>query len=251
MHSRPSASLLLAAIVAVAAILSAACSPTAGGPRASEAIASPPASLPASPTAGPPATPSAEPTANPEPTTAPTPQPTFTPREQALLDMIRPDAREACTPHRANLPEAAAGVECRPAKGPAARVGFYAYANDHDAATAYFARLAEHRVKPLSGDCVKGVPGDNAWLPGDLEPELRDDPDAVVIDDNAYMAQRDGCFLDGGTANVRLTCDGGIYVGVLGRSDDLAALFDWTWSYAPGVEPSIPGAPGLCHYLQG
>ena len=49
----------------------------------------------------------------------------------------------------------------------------------------------------ISGDCVKGVPGDNAWLPGDLEPELRDDPDAVVIDDNAYMAQRDGCFLDG------------------------------------------------------
>ena len=258
MNSRPSPLLPLATIVAAIAVILAACGstpdPSTGSPQPATptptTVAQAPTPAPTTP--APPATPSAVPTANPQPTTRPTPQPTFSPREAALVDLLRPDVRHDCAPRRVGLPAGAShGVECRPSAGPAARVGVYAFANDHDAAVAYFARLAEHGVKPLTGDCVQNKPGDNAWMPGDLEPEVFDDPDAVIVDGKAYMAQRNGCFLDGGTANVRLTCNGGIYIGILGRSDDLAELVDWAWTYAPGVELSMPDAPGICHYLLG
>jgi hypothetical protein len=191
--------------------------------------------------------------AKPPKPTAP-PAPTFTAAEKALLAQIRPDARKDCAPRRADLPKkATAGVECRPSNGPAARVGFYAFPSDRLAALAYFDRLAEFGVKPLTGDCFHGVPGDLAWTPGDGEPELEDDPDSgIVIDGYAYIVYRDGCFVDDeGMANIRITCGGGVYVGVLGRTADLGALSHWTETNAPGVEVSVPSVPGICYFQDG
>jgi hypothetical protein len=237
----------------------AACGSTPASPTATPPAATPvPTTVAQAPTPAPtkpapPATPSAQPAATPEPTAKPAPQPTFSPREAALVDLLRADAKERCAPRRANMPDGvSAGIECRPTDGPAARVGVYSYPTDRDAATAYFARLAEHGVKPLTGDCVQGTPGDNAWMPGDLEPELDNDTDnAVFVEGKGYMTERNGCFLDSGTANVRITCDGGIYIGILGRSDDIATLFDWAWTHAPAAEPEMPDGPGICDYLRG
>jgi hypothetical protein len=262
MNSRPSPLLPLATVVAAIAVALAACSSTPSPTGAPQPVTASPTTVAQGPTptpaaAAPSATPlpepTAEPIATPKPTTRPTPQPTFSPREAALVDLLRQDAKERCAPRRSDLPSGvSAGIECRPTNGPAARVGVYVYPTDHDAAAAYFARLAEHGVKPLTGDCVQGTPGDNAWMPGDLEPELEGDTDgAIVIDGKGYMAQRNGCFLDGGTANVRITCDGGIYIGILGRSGDIAELFDWAWTHAPDAEPEMPNGPGICDYLNG
>jgi hypothetical protein len=128
------------------------------------------------------------------------------------------------------------------------RVGAYQFASDRDAATAYFARLAANGVTPRSGDCNSGVPGDNAWTPGDDEGEVDgDDPYGVVWNGVAYVISRDGCFVDeAGQANARAVCGGGIYLGVVGATHDVKAVYDWMWKYAPGIEMSTPSAPGLC-----
>ena len=54
-------------------------------------------------------------------------------------------------------------------------------------------------------------------------------------------------------ANFRATCWGftGTYVGVLGRTSDLAALEAWAWEYPDDVEQSTPGPPGICPYEPG
>jgi hypothetical protein len=220
-----------------------------GPPPAATPDPATPTSSPARPTAEPPAPAPAKPT---NPTQPPAPK--FTAAEKALLAQIRPDARKDCAPRRSNLPKKAiAGVECRPSKGPAARVGFYAFPSDRLAAQTYFDRLAEHGVKPLTGDCHHGAPGDLAWTPGDGERELEGDPDSgIVIDGYAYVVYRDGCFVDDeGTANIRVTCGGGVYVGVLGRTADLRALSQWTETNAPGLEVSVPSAPGICYFQDG
>jgi hypothetical protein len=63
-----------------------------------------------------------------------------------------------------------------------------------------------------------------------------------------YSTNRSGCFLDeNGTANVRVTCGDGIYIGVLGRDADVSMLYEWTIQYPPSVMPGqdlIP--PGIC-----
>ena len=56
---------------------------------------------------------------------------------------------------------------------------------------------------------------------------------------------RIGCFIDEyGNANARVTC-GSVYVGILGRKDDLADIERWAWSSSGG--PVVPGEPpGIC-----
>ncbi len=60
-----------------------------------------------------------------------------------------------------------------------------------------------------------------------------------------WVVGRSGCFLDDdGTANVRLTC-GPTYIGIVGRSGDLAALDEWAWRSEAGQVPS-GDPPGIC-----
>jgi hypothetical protein len=157
--------------------------------------------------------------------------------EQYLVDELRSEVRETCGPRTAGLPTGAiAGVECRVSTALVARVGAYRFDSPQAAASAYLGRLATAGVTFGSGDCTAGKSGDDAWADGASG--------LVQFADSEWQTQRVGCFLDEyGTANVRVTC-GSTYVGVLGRTDDLAALHEWAWlnPVMNVLEPS----PGIC-----
>ena len=108
--------------------------------------------------------------------------------------------------------------------------------------------MASYDVKPTTGDCWIGLPSDVAWTPGDLDPDVANDPNyGVVYDGKPYSVLRGGCFVDeGGHANIRLTCGDGVYVGVLGRTDDISRLVGWTWRLRAGIEEPTPMPPGIC-----
>jgi hypothetical protein len=44
---------------------------------------------------------------------------------------------------------------------------------------------------------------------------------------------------------VRLTCYGPLYVGAIGKTADVAALYEWTWQVGLGEDPHRD-PPGLC-----
>ena len=46
-------------------------------------------------------------------------------------------------------------------------------------------------------------------------------------------------------ANVRLTCYDDIYMGVLGKTADVKALYAWSWRIAAG-DDTHRDPPGLC-----
>jgi len=132
-----------------------------------------------------------------------------------------------------------------------ARVGIYRFDSDRDAALAYLDRLSRAGVAPNTGRCMDGTPGDAGWTPGDGEGSI-DDEDAIVVAGISLIPYRSGCFHDeNGIANFRATCWSHAYVGVLGRTKDIAALEDWAWAYPEDVEPSTPGPPGICPYEPG
>jgi hypothetical protein len=234
---------LFVGLLAALTILIAACataptpvatpSPSAGVSDAPGASASP------TPSASPAPTRSATPSVAPTPAGTPSPTPVaFSAAERRLLDALRSDSRIDCAPRRTDLPPGSdAGIECRPG-GIVARVGVYGFsgADPDPARSTYLARLAAAGVARGSGDCATGKPGDEAW-PTYLPDEA---------DDGGPSALRSGCFLDeNGIANVRLTCYGPIYMGVLGTSSDVAALYRWSWAIAKG-DSVHRDPPGLC-----
>jgi hypothetical protein len=228
-------------------VLVAACSGSVPGPTGS-ANPSPIAVQSPAPSAAPTASPAASPSA-PSPSSAPsdvppavTPSPkpvAFSAAEKRLVEQIRVDARIACVPRRTDLPlHAVAGVECHIGTALVDRVGAYSLGASASAIDAYLARLATAHVTPRTGDCGAGNPGDHSW-PAYL-------PDETGDGTAGYREERSGCFLDeNGIANVRLTCYGDIYMGVLGKTADLKALYAWTWRIAAG-EDTHRDPPGLC-----
>lgn len=177
------------------------------------------------------------PTATARPT--PTERPSFTAQERYVLGQLRTDARIDCAPRRTGLPAGAdAGVECRVHSALVDRVGIYSLpeSGPESALGTYLARLAQAGVKPQQGDCARGTPGDSSW------PSYLADEDGG----GGISTFRSGCFLDdSGQANVRVTCYGGIYIGVVGKNDDLAALYAWAWRVAKG-ESTHRDPPGIC-----
>ena len=169
----------------------------------------------------------------------------YTAVETDLIAGLRSDAVVDCAPRRKDLPvRATAAVECRINSDPVARFGAYRFRDARDATLTYFERLALSDVHPASGDCSAGASGDAPWMPGDGTTGSAADRVAFGGSDQ-WVVGRSGCFLDeDGTANVRLTC-GSMYIGIVGRSDDLAALHAWAWRSGSRQVPSGE-APGIC-----
>ena len=218
-----------------------------GSPDGPVATAQPGASSsPSSPTSPEP-TSSSEPSfpapsASPSSEPSPSPAPTLSPAEADLLDTLRADASVDCAPRRTDLPpRAILGVECHPSDALVAAVGVYAFSDTgpdlEPALATYLERMAEAGVQPGMGDCANGSDGDHAW-PANL-PDEGDDEDGL-------RPTRSGCFInDDGIANVRLTCYGDIYMGVLGNTKELSALYAWAWKVADG-DSIERDPPGLC-----
>jgi hypothetical protein len=168
----------------------------------------------------------------------------FTAAEADLVAGLRSDAVVRCAPRRKDLPvRATAAVDCRLNSDPVARFGAYGFRDARDAALTYFERMALSGVDPASGDCSAGTPGDAPWMPGDGATGTAADRVAFGGSDR-WVVGRSGCFLDDGTAHVRLTC-GSTYIGIVGRSGDLAALHEWAWRSQVGPVPSGE-PPGIC-----
>jgi hypothetical protein len=230
------------ALILVAAFIAAGCSSSTTPPPASAPASSPTAlaSAVAVPP-GPVETPSpvvASPTATPAATKAtPLPTPTLSKTELLLLAQVRADSRLACVPRRTGLPvRAIAGVECHLDGALVSLVGAYRFRSEEDAVKTYFERLAEFGVRPRTGDCRAGSAGDKAW------PDYLPDQS----DSGALNPYRSGCFRSGeGLANIRLTCYGAVYMGVVGRTADVPALYKWAWRIATG-ESTHRDPPGLC-----
>ena len=244
------------ALIPVVLVLMAACAgaaspsaspsavPSGSAPDPSPAVPSgapsnvPGASASPTPTTGPVASP------NPSPRPSDKPVPALSAAEETLSEALRVDARIDCAPRRADLPSGAvAGIECRIGSALVDRVGVYGFDGSTEASgssrtdlTTYIDRLASAGIAPGIGNCAAGTPGDASWpayLPDEGE-------------DGGPRAERAGCYLDSsGTANVRVTCYGEIYIGVLGASGDLAALNAWTWKVAKG-EGVDRDPPGIC-----
>ena len=230
-------SILTAMVVAVIAL--AACSaPTTPAPSPS-GDASIPSGAPSAP-----ATPS--PRVTPEPSTpvatpapsepAATPAPTSKPRpterplsrtEQYLLDGILRGAVD-CHPVRSDLPpKSGAGIECASDDPAVARVGFYYFEDDKDLLAAYAARMIREGVALDSGPACDEGESEGPFVPWE-GPEM--------------APYRYGCFINSeGYANLRLTIGSPIYIGVLGRSDDMEALA----SFAFRGSVDVPGFPTL------
>lgn len=239
---------------AATAILLASCSGTATGPMPAASgtaqAAMPTAAVAVSASLRATLTPTLAPTPTPRVTPEPTPALRMTKSERALVRELRTDARVDCRPRRANLPwGSSAGVECFVNSDLVRRVGVYAFRDQQAledfeseaalAATHYFVTLAAYDVDAHSGDCHNGVPGDASWP--DYLPDEGDGP-------HGLSSWRLGCYHDEyGQANIRVTCYGGVYIGILGKTDDIKALAEWAWK-APEDQSTERDPPGICEY---
>lgn len=148
----------------------------------------------------------------------------LSPEQQALTRLIREDAAVACEPRSGPYPaRALVAIECRLRTSIVARVGVYSYPGADEALKTYVERMAVEGVGAIGGDCATGTQGDLRW------------------GTDGVGGGRIGCFLDGnGSANIRMTC-GPIGIGVLGRQDRMAALWEWTWTPQTAATGAVPG----------
>lgn len=161
--------------------------------------------------------------------------------EAQLLASLRDDAKVGCAATGLLPARAIAGTECGPNTAVVALVDVYGFGSPDDALNAYRVRLAAEGVQLRTGDCLAGQPGDEAWTPGDGQWG----PGGVEPD-------RDGCFVDlAGHANVLALCGNGAYIGIVGKTADVATLAKWVWRFpAKAVQAgqvSTPSQPGICY----
>ena len=159
----------------------------------------------AAPTEAPIASPSAKPT--------PRPRPALNATEKYLKAGIVHSAVD-CRPVRDALPShSIGGIECASDNAGIARIGFYLFGNDQDMLEAYYARIDREGLKIGSGADCYGTGGESEYVPSG---------------DDGPAPYRHACFInDQGFANYRLTLpDSHVYVGMLGRSNDMRVLDD-------------------------
>ncbi len=212
-------------------------------PGPTNVMASPSVVSSALPSAAAPAvTPAApQPTSRPEP-----PGPTLSPAEFTLTFYVREDVATDCQPRRQDLPPGArTGIECSSGSNLVERVGVYAFDSREDQLAAYRGRMKSAGIRPRSGDCRAGEAGDRTYWDIDeaaFEPYSEEAEGwGNVIDGLPYLPSRLGCFRDQfGAANIRVTCEDGTYIGVLGRTDNIRDLTAWAY------HPALEGEPGIC-----
>jgi hypothetical protein len=193
--------------------------------------------------------PSAEPTVTPSPVPTPEPSPVVTPRpsDPAATPTPRPRPTERplsetekyllagvlrgavdCQPVRTDLPpKSSAGIECASDDPGVARVGFYYFERDEDLLAAYAARMIREGVALDSGPACDEGESEGPYIPWD-------GPDMAPF--------RYGCFINGeGYANLRLTTGSAVYIGILGRTDDMESLYEF--AFRGSVD--TPGFPTL------
>ena len=237
---------LAASLIAMVALAACSANPAAPSASPSAPSASPsaePTVTPAPSLTPPPAPVTPAPTVTPRPATPkptkppviatprpPTPRPTaqgFTDAEQDLLDGVQRGTKD-CQPlrGRGELPKAAlAGIECDSPDPAVARVGFYVFADGEDMINAYLSRMEAEGVALNSGSCNDGE-AEGAYIPND-----------------GFAYDRAGCFInDAGFANYQFTMPvSNVYIGILGRSDDMLALETFAWK----GNQDTPGTPTL------
>jgi hypothetical protein len=150
---------------------------------------------------------------------------TPTVEEAFLMRGVRDDLVD-CHPFRVDLPDEATGaIECRTSNPAVARVGLFLFDGSAAAVAAYNARMDAEDVPRDTVACINAEgEGEAAYIPGE---------DAV--------GDRHGCFINAeGYANYRAV-SGLLYMGILGRSDDMEALADFAWR----GNQDTPGMPTL------
>ena len=233
-------SLLTAMVVAVIA-LAACATPTTPAPSpsgdASIPSAAPGVPVTPSPTLVPePSKPVATPApSEPAPTRDPTskPRPTERPLSQTERFLLAGVLRGAvdCHPVRSDLPpKSGAGIECASDDPGVARVGFYYFERDEDMLAAYAARMIREGVALDSGPACNEGESEGPYVPWD-------GPDMAPF--------RYGCFINGeGYANLRVTTGSAVYIGILGRNDDMESLYEFAFRGSMDT-PGFPTLWGL------
>jgi hypothetical protein len=247
----------------VAATLLAACGssavPTGGTAERSDSVAMSPSASPSAGSQPPASSPTnAQATTTPRPDASATAAPAMSEGEETLTYYLREDAVVGCRPRRTELPgDATVGIECSPRSELVERVGVYGFGDAEGALGAYLTRLNDAGVAPRSGDCERGAAGDSTWQgidenafePGSsavLDPQRTSVLDfGWIVRDLPYLPGRIGCFLDAnGNANMRVTCETGVYIGILGTTPQIGDLYRWAQQGADAGVSS--GEPGIC-----
>jgi hypothetical protein len=230
-------SVLTAMVVAVIALAACAAPPAPEpSPPGDASVPSPSPTAPA--TSAPVATPQpSTPVATPEPSEpAATPAPTSKPKpterplsktERYLLAGVLRGAVD-CHPVRSDLPpKSSAGIECASDDPGVARVGFYYFERDEDLLAAYVARMIREGVALDSGPACYEGESEGPFIPWE-GPEV--------------APYRYGCFINSeGYANLRLAIGAPVYIGILGRTDDMEALA--AFAFRGSID--VPGFPTL------
>ena len=137
----------------------------------------------------------------------------LTPDEQALIDLVPADLRPTCrhydptTDANGYKPVGSLGsIDCFPRIRDIADVGLFTFTTPDALATWYDYRVAQTKVKPRSGGCLDGTPGETAWEHGRIL-----------------------CFVTSGRkAAIRWTDDRHQIYGALNATGrDLPALVEW------------------------
>jgi hypothetical protein len=150
-----------------------------------------------------------------------------TAKEKYLIAGVRRGAID-CAPARTDLPpRAIAGIECRADDHAVAKVGFFLFKTDKDTLNAYLQRMTAEGLELETGGCIDGE-GEGAYVPWEGP---------------GIAPWRNGCFINhAGYANFRATLPGShVYIGVLGRTANMAALADFAWKF----NQDTPGTPTL------
>ena len=227
--------LILAASIAALLVVIGCAAPAPSASPSPSAPAVVPSPTPDGPSAEPSVVPSPDPTAEPSaspvltPSSSPRPhKPTFNAAERYLQAGILRGAVE-CEPVRTDLPAGSiAGIECASDEPSVARIGYYLFGTEQDMLDAYVARVERAGLEIGSGADCAADGGESEYVPweaGELAP------------------YRNACFInDAGYANYRVTLPGAnLYIGILGRSKDMAALADFAFRGSQDV----PGFPTL------
>lgn len=161
--------------------------------------------------------------------------------EAQLLATVRDDAKVACGATKVLPSGAIAASECHANTALVALVGVYGFGSPDDALNAYRVRLTAEGIQLRTGDCSAGHPGDDVWTPGDGSWG----PGGVEPD-------REGCFTDAsGHANILALCGNGAYIGIVGKTADIAALDEWAGRFPAKAlkagRVSTPSPPGICY----